>query len=197
MKRTIAAGTAVAPGACGVPADRAVERATRRQQAADAPAPDRAAPAPPRRRCEAPPDRERPSCPTTATPLPEPSGPIDPKSAEAAGQVVQHYGALIEQRPLRRGAKLLGRRARAASIRPRAPGLRRSPPRDRQAGEPEGAAGSIYITVPVVFYGKRKGGSPSHGETSSCAGSTTCRARPKRSGAGTSSGSSGRRPRSC
>src|SRR5690348_3371250 len=29
--------------------------------------------------------------------LPEPKGPIDPKSVEAAGQVVQHYGALIEQ----------------------------------------------------------------------------------------------------
>ena len=30
-------------------------------------------------------------------PLAEPKGPIDPKSPEAAGQVAQHYGALIEQ----------------------------------------------------------------------------------------------------
>ena len=29
--------------------------------------------------------------------LPEPKGPIDPKSVEAAGQIVQHYGALVEQ----------------------------------------------------------------------------------------------------
>ena len=36
--------------------------------------------------------------PDDRTPLPEPKGPIDPKSAEAAGQVVQHYGALIEQK---------------------------------------------------------------------------------------------------
>ena len=32
------------------------------------------------------------------TSLPEPKGPIDPKSTEAAGQVVQHYGALIEEK---------------------------------------------------------------------------------------------------
>ena len=35
--------------------------------------------------------------PDAKTPLAEPKGPIDPKSAEAAGQVVQSYGALIEQ----------------------------------------------------------------------------------------------------
>src|SRR5215212_2867539 len=33
--------------------------------------------------------------PNDRTPLAEPKGPIDPKSIEAAGQVVQHYGALI------------------------------------------------------------------------------------------------------
>ena len=37
------------------------------------------------------------TAPDDRTPLAEPKGPIDPKSAEAAGQVVQHYGALIEQ----------------------------------------------------------------------------------------------------
>src|SRR6185503_7795132 len=31
-------------------------------------------------------------------PVVEPKGRIDPKSAEAAGQAVQHYGALIEQK---------------------------------------------------------------------------------------------------
>src|SRR3954452_23663742 len=36
--------------------------------------------------------------PDARTPLAEPQGVIDPKSAEAAGQVVQHYGALIEQK---------------------------------------------------------------------------------------------------
>ena len=33
--------------------------------------------------------------PNDRTPLAEPKGPIDPKSFEGAGQVVQHYGALI------------------------------------------------------------------------------------------------------
>src|SRR5580765_6702005 len=37
------------------------------------------------------------SMPAENASLPEPKGPIDPTSAEAAGQVVQHYGALIEQ----------------------------------------------------------------------------------------------------
>ena len=35
--------------------------------------------------------------PNDRTPFEEPKGPIDPKGVEAAGQVVQHYGALIEQ----------------------------------------------------------------------------------------------------
>ena len=35
--------------------------------------------------------------PDARTPLAEPKDAIDPKSAEAAAQVVQHYGALVEQ----------------------------------------------------------------------------------------------------
>ena len=35
--------------------------------------------------------------PDDRTPLNEPKGPIDPKSVEAAGQMVQSYGGLIEQ----------------------------------------------------------------------------------------------------
>ena len=37
------------------------------------------------------------SLPDDKTPLEEPQGAIDPKSVEAAGQVVQSFGALIEQ----------------------------------------------------------------------------------------------------
>src|SRR5579864_9250215 len=36
----------------------------------------------------------------------EPKGPIDPASIEAAGQVVQHYGALIEKKRFAEAAKL-------------------------------------------------------------------------------------------
>jgi hypothetical protein len=82
--------------------------------------------------------------------LGEPNGPIDPKSAEAAGQVVQHYGALIEQRRWSEAERLWGSADAAAQF-------------DRQLsgnlvhleigdlGEPEGAAGSIYVTMPVAF----------------------------------------------
>jgi hypothetical protein len=92
------------------------------------------------------------------SPAGEPNGPIDPKSVEGAGQVVQKYGALIEQ----------GRFAEANALwtDPRAAA-------DAQAGlgqyrdvhlqiyapsQPEGAAGSIYIEVPIEFYGKTSGG---------------------------------------
>jgi hypothetical protein len=92
------------------------------------------------------------------TSLPEPKGPIDPKSAEAAGQVVQHYGALIEQGRWTDSWKLWSNADSAKQF-------------DRnwrddsevhieigKPGEMEGAAGSIYTTMPVVFYGKTKAG---------------------------------------
>jgi len=90
------------------------------------------------------------SASTKPTSLSEPKGPIDPKSVEAAGQVVQSYGALIEQHRLGEAAKLWGDSAAATSF---AQGL----PRDvhleiGDLGETEGAAGSIYTTMPVTFY---------------------------------------------
>jgi hypothetical protein len=88
------------------------------------------------------------------TPLAEPKGPIDPKSAEAAGQVVQHYGALIEQRRFPEAERLWGRGDSAAQFTLQ---LKRYPEAHLEIGKPgdsEGAAGSIYVTVPVVFYGK-------------------------------------------
>jgi hypothetical protein len=87
-------------------------------------------------------------------PLAEPKGPIDPKSAEAAGQVVQHYGALIEQRRFAEAEKLWGSADSAAQFTLQ---LKRYPEAHIEIGKPddsEGAAGSIYVTVPVVFYGK-------------------------------------------
>jgi hypothetical protein len=94
------------------------------------------------------------------TPLPEPNGPIDPKSVEAAGQVVQHYGALIERGRWPKAEKLWGdidaARAFATDLGSRFGELHLE---IGNLGEPEGAAGSIYVTEPVVFYGKaRKSG---------------------------------------
>jgi hypothetical protein len=93
------------------------------------------------------------TAPARPAPLSDPKGPIDPKSVEAAGQVVQSYGALIEQHRLGEAAKLWGDSAAAANF---ARGL----PHDihleiGDLGETEGAAGSIYTTMPVSFYGDK------------------------------------------
>lgn len=87
-------------------------------------------------------------------PLAEPTGAIDPKSAEAAAQVAQHYGALIEQHRNAEAAKLWGDSAAAEQF---ALQLKRYLEVHFAVGKPgdmEGAAGSIYVTVPVAFYGK-------------------------------------------
>jgi hypothetical protein len=97
--------------------------------------------------------------PDAKTPLAEPKGPIDPKSAEAAGQVVQSYGALIEQGRWSEAGKLWSDSAAAAQF---SDGLKGYPEVHLEIGElgrMEGAAGSIYIPMPVVFYGKLKDGS--------------------------------------
>ena len=86
--------------------------------------------------------------------LAEPKGPIDPKSAEGAGQVVQHYGALIEQRRWAEAQRLWGDEASAAQFSLQ---LKRYPETHLEIGklgDMEGAAGSIYVTEPVTFYGK-------------------------------------------
>jgi hypothetical protein len=83
--------------------------------------------------------------------LPEPRGPIDPKSVEAAGQVVQHFGALVESNRYVEASKLWGDADAAGKF---TKGLR--PGTHLEIGElgpAEGAAGSIYTTVPVTFYG--------------------------------------------
>ena len=96
--------------------------------------------------------------PDARTPLAEPKGPIDPKSAEAAGQVVQHYGALIEQRRFAEAEKLWGDSESASDFTLQ---LKRYPEVHLEIGElgdTEGAAGSIYVTDPVTFYGKDQNG---------------------------------------
>ena len=100
--------------------------------------------------------------PDDRTPLVEPNGPIDPKSAEAAGQVVQHYGALIEQGRFGEAEKLWGD---IGSARQTTTELKTYSEAHVQIGKPtdtEGAAGSIFITVPIVLYGKLSSGKPFH-----------------------------------
>jgi len=96
--------------------------------------------------------------PDARTPLAEPKDAIDPKSAEAAAQVVQHYGALVEQARFSEAESLWSDAAAAKAFPSQ---LQPHPEMPLETGNPgttEGAAGSIYVTVPVVVYGKLKGG---------------------------------------
>ena len=97
---------------------------------------------------------ENVSLPNDRAPLEEPTGPIDPKSAEAAGQVVQHYGALIEQKRWDEAAKLWGSSEAAAKFDAALKSNRENHLEIGNLGRPEGAAGSIYLSVPVTLYGK-------------------------------------------
>jgi hypothetical protein len=101
--------------------------------------------------------------PDDRTPLEEPKGSIDPKSAEGAGQVMQRFGGLLEQRKFADAYRLWSDNGRAS-------GLSEAQfvvAYDKYAeihsevgkpGDSEGAAGSIYIDVPFRLYGKLKSG---------------------------------------
>jgi hypothetical protein len=93
-------------------------------------------------------------------PLAEPQGQIDPNSVEAAGQVVQSYGALIEQGRWAEANALWGNAAAARQFQGQLSSLSEVHLEIGNLGEPEGAAGSIYVTMPVIFYGDAKDGQP-------------------------------------
>lgn len=101
---------------------------------------------------------ENVSLPDDRTPLEEPNSPIDPKSSEAAGQVVQHYGALIEQRSWTESWKLWSNSDSAKAFDRNWNNASEVHMEIGKPGDSEGAAGSIYITVPAIFYGTTKTG---------------------------------------
>jgi len=110
---------------------------------------------------EAVPEASAPAANEVAPPrtsLPEPKGPIDPKSVEAAGQVVQHYGALIEQGRWTASRAYWGDAAAAQAFERNFRTYADVHLEIGDLGEAEGAAGSIYVTEPVTFYGKKNGG---------------------------------------
>lgn len=94
------------------------------------------------------------------SPLEEPDGPIDPKSVEAAGQIVQSYGALIEQKRWTQSRDLWGEAATAHKFEATFADDADVHLEIGNPGDPEGAAGSIYVTIPVFFYGDRNDGTP-------------------------------------
>jgi hypothetical protein len=93
-----------------------------------------------------------------ARPAPIAEGPIDPKSVQGAGQVVQHYAALIEQRRFDEAKRLWERVSDADAFEAALSGYSEVHTEIGAPSEPEGAAGSIYVVMPVRFYGRTASG---------------------------------------
>lgn len=140
-------------GACGQ--ERQPEQTANEQVPSPTPAPN--TPLPPAS-SNAPEPAANSSLPAPATSLPEPKGPIDPKSVEAAGQVVQQYGALIEQKRWAEAANLWEDRSAGDKF---AAGIKANRENHLEIGElsrPGGAAGSTYVSQFVTLYGKDSDG---------------------------------------
>ena len=102
--------------------------------------------------------------PDDRSPLTE--GPITPTSAQGAAQVVQSYYALLESGRWAEAWRLwsVARRVGRATLKLCEPvrALCRLSRPDRRPGRIEGAAGSLYVDVPVVIYGRLKSGEEVH-----------------------------------
>lgn len=103
--------------------------------------------------------------PDDRAPLEEPRGPIDPKSAEGAGQVMQLFGGLIEQRKFADAYRLWSDNGRASGMTEAqfVAAYDKYAEIHSEVGKPgnsEGAAGSIYIDIPFRLYGKTTSGAP-------------------------------------
>ena len=101
--------------------------------------------------------------PDDRTPLAE--GPIDPKSAQGAGQVLQSYFALIEAGRHDEAYRLWSDSGRASGMSLAQFTASFAPYAEYHAnigapGPMEGAAGSSYVEVPVQIYGRLRGGEP-------------------------------------
>jgi len=96
--------------------------------------------------------------PDDRTPLEEHQGAIDPKSAEGAGQVMQLFGGLLEQRKFADAYKLWSDNGRASGLTEAqfVAAYNKYTEIHSEVGKPgnsDGAAGSIYIDVPFRLYG--------------------------------------------
>jgi len=92
--------------------------------------------------------------PDARTPLAEPQGATDSKSAQAARQVVEHYGALIEQKRWDEALTLWGNHDAAAEFAAPLKTNRENHLEVGPLGRTEGAAGSIYIIITFTLYGE-------------------------------------------
>jgi hypothetical protein len=102
---------------------------------------------------------ENVALPDDRAPLDEPKAPIDPKTTDAAGQVVQSFGALIEQKRWGEAEALWDDAGAARAFTVSLKKNRETHLEIGKPGDPDGAAGSIYVTVPIILYGKNAAGS--------------------------------------
>ena len=99
--------------------------------------------------------------PDDRTPLEEPSGPIDPKSAEGAGQVVQLVMALIGDGRIDEAQKAWGPGIDQGALAPaRLKAMREVHAEVGKPHDMEGAAGSSFVQVPARLYGTTRAGKP-------------------------------------
>jgi hypothetical protein len=117
---------------------------------------------------EAPERTVQPPAPGTPAGLPDDRTPVseakfDPKSAQGAAEIVQTYYALLEAGRYGAARRLWsgGGEASGSDEAAFAAGFAAYSEYHAQVGAPgamEGAAGSSFVEVPVVIYGRRKGG---------------------------------------
>ena len=145
--------------ACGLLLACSPEAASDDREAARAPA---EAPAPEPLPPVTPPEPGTPGgLPDDRTPISE--APFTPDSAQGAANVVQTYYALIGERKYAEARRLWsdGGKASGADEAAFAKGFEGFTEYHAQVGAPggiEGAAGSLYVEVPVVLYGRLKTG---------------------------------------
>ena len=94
--------------------------------------------------------------PDDRTPISE--GPIDPKSAEGAAQVLQQYFALLEDGKASQADRLWSRSGAPSDFANRLTMYREIHANIGGPGQAEGAAGSVYVDVPVQLYGRLRDG---------------------------------------
>jgi hypothetical protein len=85
-------------------------------------------------------------------------GPIDPKSAQGAAQVLQSYAALLEQGRFGDAGRLWSESDAATELTKAYPKYSEIHAEIGAPGAMEGAAGSSYVDLPIRLYGKLKSG---------------------------------------
>ena len=123
-------------------------------------APNAAAPNAPQAPLNPPAPGQPGGLPDDRTPVSE--GPIDPKSAQGAGQVLQSYFALLENGRASEAGALWSNSAGKATFDTRLAKYSEIHANIGKPGDLEGAAGSSYVDVPVQLYGRLKDGKPFH-----------------------------------